>query len=198
ADSLALMIITAGAGTAVCVLCNMSALASIFFQAEDGIRALYVTGVQTCALPIYAAQMVVHGHQSLAVVDDDGEPVEEIIADLDHGARRRRGDGRSFGSGDIQAAVGLPRLVVEEAPQSEPTRDAPLRGQVESEAVERGIAESRKRPHEGFLLSRDPPQVFGLGIDLAAVGKRQVLCFVVAPADLEADRAPGSLAVEHG
>src|SRR5438874_2873726 len=24
-----------------------------FFQAEDGIRDLYVTGVQTCALPIY-------------------------------------------------------------------------------------------------------------------------------------------------
>src|SRR5204863_5443324 len=24
-----------------------------FFQAEDGIRALYVTGVQTCALPIW-------------------------------------------------------------------------------------------------------------------------------------------------
>src|SRR6266567_9564485 len=26
-----------------------------FFQAEDGIRDLTVTGVQTCALPIYAA-----------------------------------------------------------------------------------------------------------------------------------------------
>ena len=26
-----------------------------FFQAEDGIRCLYVTGVQTCALPIFAA-----------------------------------------------------------------------------------------------------------------------------------------------
>src|SRR5690349_21990941 len=26
-----------------------------FFQAEDGIRDLYVTGVQTCALPISAA-----------------------------------------------------------------------------------------------------------------------------------------------
>src|SRR5690349_22995234 len=25
-----------------------------FFQAEDGIRDLYVTGVQTCALPIWA------------------------------------------------------------------------------------------------------------------------------------------------
>src|SRR5690349_22047303 len=27
-----------------------------FFHAEDGIRALYVTGVQTCALPIYCRQ----------------------------------------------------------------------------------------------------------------------------------------------
>src|SRR5690349_22090182 len=27
-----------------------------FFQAEDGIRDLYVTGVQTCALPIYRRQ----------------------------------------------------------------------------------------------------------------------------------------------
>src|SRR5690349_21962348 len=26
-----------------------------FFQAEDGIRDLYVTGVQTCALPIYCS-----------------------------------------------------------------------------------------------------------------------------------------------
>src|SRR5438874_10062502 len=26
----------------------------IFFQAEDGIRHLYVTGIQTCALPIYS------------------------------------------------------------------------------------------------------------------------------------------------
>src|SRR5690349_8247606 len=30
-----------------------------FFQAEDGIRGLYVTGVQTCALPIYA-----HGREA--------------------------------------------------------------------------------------------------------------------------------------
>src|SRR5204863_5582638 len=27
---------------------------AFFFQAEDGIRDLYVTGVQTCALPIFA------------------------------------------------------------------------------------------------------------------------------------------------
>src|SRR5690349_23438847 len=29
-----------------------------FFQAEDGIRDLYVTGVQTCALPISRGQVV--------------------------------------------------------------------------------------------------------------------------------------------
>src|SRR6267378_5522657 len=29
--------------------------AFFFFQAEDGIRDLYVTGVQTCALPIWPA-----------------------------------------------------------------------------------------------------------------------------------------------
>src|SRR5688572_32507561 len=29
-------------------------MSSFFFQAEDGIRDLTVTGVQTCALPIYA------------------------------------------------------------------------------------------------------------------------------------------------
>src|SRR5690606_40371707 len=28
-------------------------LLSLFFQAEDGIRDFHVTGVQTCALPIY-------------------------------------------------------------------------------------------------------------------------------------------------
>src|SRR6266496_1093272 len=31
-------------------------LVFFFFQAEDGIRDLYVTGVQTCALPIFPAQ----------------------------------------------------------------------------------------------------------------------------------------------
>src|SRR5215471_7234125 len=32
----------------------MTRIIFFFFQAEDGIRDLYVTGVQTCALPIYA------------------------------------------------------------------------------------------------------------------------------------------------
>src|SRR3712207_85000 len=36
--------------TACCILCFL-----FFFQAEDGIRDIGVTGVQTCALPISAA-----------------------------------------------------------------------------------------------------------------------------------------------
>src|SRR5690606_40094386 len=32
-----------------------------FFQAEDGIRDFHVTGVQTCALPIYATMRVRRG-----------------------------------------------------------------------------------------------------------------------------------------
>src|SRR5690349_23771252 len=37
----------------VLVFCS---LLIFFFQAEDGIRDLYVTGVQTCALPIYRGE----------------------------------------------------------------------------------------------------------------------------------------------
>src|SRR5690606_15532493 len=33
----------------------MRALSNLFFQAEDGIRFFHVTGVQTCALPIFEA-----------------------------------------------------------------------------------------------------------------------------------------------
>src|SRR5204862_1237244 len=33
--------------------CSFRFTIIFFFQAEDGIRDLYVTGVQTCALPIY-------------------------------------------------------------------------------------------------------------------------------------------------
>src|SRR5580700_10647916 len=32
-----------------------------FFQAEDGIRDLYVTGVQTCALPILDSAVLIQG-----------------------------------------------------------------------------------------------------------------------------------------
>src|SRR2546427_5155415 len=40
-----------------------------FFQAEDGIRDLTVTGVQTCALPISECQPRVHALRQGNVVD---------------------------------------------------------------------------------------------------------------------------------
>src|SRR5688572_16016416 len=41
-----------------------------FFQAEDGIRALTVTGVQTCALPIWriAVSVLAEEHQGVAAL----------------------------------------------------------------------------------------------------------------------------------
>src|SRR5689334_22827061 len=42
-----------GAGSVVWIRTDLDALVAIFFQAEDGIRHGTVTGVQTCALPIF-------------------------------------------------------------------------------------------------------------------------------------------------
>src|SRR6266487_3201356 len=41
-------------GVFVCSVCRSAMLLFFFFQAEDGIRDGRVTGVQTCALPIWA------------------------------------------------------------------------------------------------------------------------------------------------
>src|SRR3989475_3981330 len=41
-------------GWAACAAASRACVLFFFFQAEDGIRDLTVTGVQTCALPIYA------------------------------------------------------------------------------------------------------------------------------------------------
>src|SRR3712207_8585863 len=45
-----------------------------FFQAEDVIRDIGVTGVQTCALPIWAGAEpgTVVGHENLGVVEEVG------------------------------------------------------------------------------------------------------------------------------
>src|SRR5256886_13490916 len=43
-----------------------------FFQAEDGIRDLTVTGVQTCALPIYGVATV-HGVEPTPALDGEQE-----------------------------------------------------------------------------------------------------------------------------
>src|SRR2546422_9437554 len=52
-----------------------------FFQAEDGIRDVAVTGVQTCALPIYFA--VAHDNDRLAVAQDKEDELAHEAAQAD-------------------------------------------------------------------------------------------------------------------
>src|SRR5690606_39602500 len=56
-----------------------------FLQAEDGIRDFHVTGVQTCALPIFEAEVEAeHEHASPEASADDDIPVldqTDVIVD---------------------------------------------------------------------------------------------------------------------
>src|SRR5207253_3266674 len=66
-----------------------------FFQAEDGIRVGHVTGVQTCALPIYRPA---------------GEVLPRLRLRARRGVRRRRGgDGVGEGEGRGLRRQGGPR-----------------------------------------------------------------------------------------
>src|SRR5690606_39547348 len=55
------------------------------FQAEDGIRAFHVTGVQTCALPISSAAG--HGHRAVVAwyTEAAGEPAVRLAHSADAG-----------------------------------------------------------------------------------------------------------------
>src|SRR5258707_11856790 len=71
-------------------MCRRSVpLVFFFFQAEDGIRDIGVTGVQTCALPIYGPAGIAAGGgvdlRRLAFASD----VLTIADDLDLGQRQR-------------------------------------------------------------------------------------------------------------
>src|SRR2546421_9047718 len=48
----------------------MSSVVFFFFQAEDGIRDLIVTGVQTCALPIFISRQQLDAAQAAAQTAD--------------------------------------------------------------------------------------------------------------------------------
>src|SRR5690606_40534105 len=55
---------------------------SFFFQAEDGIRDFHVTGVQTCALPIFMARVKRGDVRFLVATDLAARGID--ISDLSH------------------------------------------------------------------------------------------------------------------
>jgi len=57
------------------VSCSVVMYAFFFFQAEDGIRDIGVTGVQTCALPI----LRLSDHAALSAACDSGRPVIPVF-----------------------------------------------------------------------------------------------------------------------
>src|SRR6266496_4179159 len=68
---------------------STSLLFFFFFQAEDGIRDLYVTGVQTCALPISRRRQ--HElHLRLGQVPDRRDPGRVVLRHDDRRSEERR------------------------------------------------------------------------------------------------------------
>src|SRR5690349_22907587 len=70
-----------------------------FFQAEDGIRDLYVTGVQTCALPILEGFRRLHGPDvlrqvTLGALDEFEHHLSALLegAEAFHLDRRKMGE----------------------------------------------------------------------------------------------------------
>src|SRR5690606_39728477 len=69
---------------------------NFFFQAEDGIRDFHVTGVQTCALPIF------DGCEGVGRGGDGGEKAASDIS----GGAERSASGSGDGEQDAPSAAG--------------------------------------------------------------------------------------------
>src|SRR2546430_9180940 len=81
-----------------------------FFQAEDGIRDLTVTGVQTCALPIYCARFdqrcsqtsAAKGERSMSSLKEKLKAVAAAVTAIE----------KQFGKGAIMSLGGDRKSVV--------------------------------------------------------------------------------------
>src|SRR2546430_3622829 len=69
-----------------------------FFQAEDGIRVLTVTGVQTCALPISAADYNHGAIGGCAAAERSGKPADAARPAVVCGNRRAGADEPVYGA----------------------------------------------------------------------------------------------------
>src|SRR5690606_41097322 len=73
---------------------------SFFFQAEDGIRDFHVTGVQTCALPIWILRPGEHPGQGVGYLEDGTMVVVE------NGAEAVGREERLVVTGTLQTSAG--------------------------------------------------------------------------------------------
>src|SRR3712207_8297088 len=86
----------------------MCFLSVFFFQAEDGIRDIGVTGVQTCALPISRARSLIITYTVLTMlhswtlpkIDNDVPPPPSVVDHIEQNTEvkpRRRSEERRVG-----------------------------------------------------------------------------------------------------
>src|SRR5215203_1419543 len=119
-----------------------------FFQAEDGIRDIGVTGVQTCALPIYAIDDYVDTIAAYALANPEAEWIV--------------GGGWSMDvfPGGVPTAAVLDRIV-SDRPVFLPNRDHHS-AWVNTAALERaGITADRTDPADGRIERDDRGQATG-------------------------------------
>src|SRR5204862_2617941 len=76
------------------------------FQAEDGIRDLYVTGVQTCALPIFKALL----NYNCGILVDQFEQLDHVCVPHPHTAMTRGGPDFVLVSGAMNINEPVPRI----------------------------------------------------------------------------------------
>src|SRR5690349_8811047 len=86
-----------------------------FFQAEDGIRDLYVTGVQTCALPIYAG----HAQPGESLAEQEA-PGQHDRHDVDRAEQHALGQRDQREEGDPHQELG--HVAADAEPQPRPRR----------------------------------------------------------------------------
>src|SRR5215469_17496185 len=88
-----------------------------FFQAEDGIRDLYVTGVQTCALPI---SLRLQHHVDDRLEPRHARPPREKILDADEASEEIAQIGRRRVAREREIVETRTDRPIEEAPKVHP------------------------------------------------------------------------------
>src|SRR2546425_3904599 len=113
-----------------------------FFQAEDGIRDKLVTGVQTCALPIYMAVTRFSGRRA-----PDNPKADSITREAySH-------EVSSCGWWPGSGAIGYPAFYAYAAPQPDGFKEAKIEP---SEAVYNDALSIFVLPHDAVRKSADP------------------------------------------